>query len=103
MNSFAREFKQCPVCHSKDTCARLGAALFHLHEMPEGQVISLSQEVLFLKPPQLAGVSVPSLVAHYDVCASCGTRYCVRVEKRDIPVQFKPVPGVSPFMFKGNS
>lgn len=93
---FRKDFKECPICYHKETCAKLGSE--GVIEVPEGQVVSFSQEVIFLKQPQLAVASVPALVAHYDVCAKCGHRYCVRVERRDLPVQHKPAPG-QPFPF----
>lgn len=101
-NNFIKDFKECPICYHKETCARLGTE--GIIEVPEGQTFSFCQEIIFLKQPHLAVASVPALVAYYDICAKCGTRYCVRVEKRDLPVRHerRPAPDMQfPFGHKG--
>lgn len=92
---FIKDFEVCPDCGSNETCARQGSE--GVIDIPEGQVASFSQEIIFLKQPQLAVISVPALVAHYDICAGCGRRRCIRVERRELPVQHRPAPGMSPF------
>ena len=86
-------FVACPVCGDGETCARLACQEI---DVPEGVTVAFAQEIIFLKPPQLATVSVPALIAYYDVCANCGTRYCVKVEKRNVPVQHRPASGQFP-------
>lgn len=96
-----REFPKCYHCGHEDVCAMIGCE--GILDIPEGQIVSLSQEIIFLKNPQLAAVTVPALVYHYDVCASCGTRRCVRVERRELPVQHRPVPGMPPMFGQGKN
>jgi len=102
------EFKKCPNCDSEELCAPIGCE--GIVEIPEGELATAKKEVVFLKQPQFAGVSIPALVYSYDVCAKCGTYRCVRVERQNIPVQAQqgmPPPsfgsqgGMPPFMGKG--
>ena len=88
----------CPKCGDTGTIAELATE----SDLPVDAVPAMSYEVTFLKQPTLAGVSVPALIAYYDLCTKCGTKYCKRVEKRNIPVtgqlkQNQPFGGFPPF------
>lgn len=86
------EFDRCPICRSQETASQKGCA--NEPSIQEGQFTSIDQKVTFLKPPQLAvGLSAPAIISHFDICAKCGHYYCTRVEKGNIPIQIKQVPG----------
>lgn len=95
MADFRLDFARCPACGSGETACRLGCE--GEKGIPEDAFVSLEKVISPLIDHRKAiGLTVPALIAHYDVCAKCGTRYCTRVEKQNIPIQFQPVPGSQP-------
>ena len=42
------------------------------------------------RPP--VGLTVPALMAHYDICMECGAKFCTRVEIIQMPISMK-LPG----------
>lgn len=93
--SFPIEFKECPICHSKETVCRLACA--DEPSIPKDVFVSLDktftpiQDVSKVVSPLIRGILV-----HYDVCANCGTRYCTRAEIISAPVSVQPRPGSPP-------
>lgn len=88
MADFRLDFDHCPAC-------RLGCE--GETKIPEGTFVSLEKVITpLVEPHKITGLTVPALIVHYDVCAACGTRYCTRVEKQNIPIQFQPIPGRQP-------
>jgi hypothetical protein len=88
------DFPKCPVCHCKETVTQKALEMANV-EVPTGNVPKLATEMLPLEQPLLAGVLVKVLVAFYDVCLKCGTRYCVHAEiikAPTVPMGQKP-PG----------
>jgi hypothetical protein len=43
-----------------------------------------------LEQPAMAGVTVPTIIVHYDVCAGCGRRRCTRAEVIQAAVTMTP-------------
>jgi len=83
---FPKEFKQCPICHSKKTLFR--EAILAVNGTPKPSD-SFNRVVAPLRNPVLA-VAVPGLMIHYDFCADCGMQYCVRAEIVQGAVQVQP-------------
>lgn len=82
------EFKLCPYCGGKDLVSALGlATVFKGKDMPFS---SLRRDAIPLEQPQLAGITVPVLVVHYDVCAGCGMERCTKAEIIQAPVTASP-------------
>ena len=70
MNEVLFKFTKCPICSGEET---VGQKVL-------GKEGALEATVHPLANPALVA-AVPILVVYYDICATCGTRYCVRVEK----------------------
>lgn len=84
MAEIYKEFKQCPICYSKETIAR--KAIDEEGSYPKGTFASLTK--FFVPTQDVMKISLPTtkvLLVHYDVCAKCGTQYCTRVEKTTVP------------------
>ncbi len=81
---FPKEFKQCPVCHHKDTICR--QACVDEPSIPKGTFVSIEKKVTPIQ--DITKISTPTtrvILHHYDICAGCGIYYCTRVEKTTIP------------------
>ena len=76
-------FTECPICHSKDTVARLACA--DESSIPKGSFVSLEHVITPIETPSKYLGYVKVIVCHYDVCANCGHRYCTLVEKTSLP------------------
>lgn len=105
------EFKECPNCGGterivkKETEEAIKSGLVN----EDAFIPVLQTKALICDPnklPKIAGVrhQVTALFGYYDVCASCGTLYCVRMEKgkalvdSQMPQPTRPMP---PFFGKG--
>lgn len=68
-NEVLFKFTKCPICGGE--------------EMVGQKVLGKDKRGLEATIHPLANPTlvVPILVVYYDICATCGTRYCVRVEK----------------------
>ena len=94
-NSFPREFSQCPKCFATATVTRLAAAELLAkggHIKPD-VFLSMRKMIVPLIEPSTAVLSVPAMIVHYDICFDCGTEYCIKVEKLDLPITFTQVQG----------
>lgn len=86
------EFPKCPDCGSEETVAQ--KALTDNKLDSEGTIAHLEVTVVPLKQPAMAGVMVPAIVVHWDVCLGCGRRRCTLAEVQQVPVMAPP--GMSP-------
>jgi hypothetical protein len=87
------EFPVCPICHSKETVARLACA--NEPSIPKGVFVSL--EKVFTPIQDINKIAIPiikEILVHYDVCVHCGTRYCTRAEIISVPVAAGPQSGM---------
>lgn len=75
----------CPSCGSKDTIGRL--ACKDEPSIPAGTFVSLEKMVTPIQDPtKISLPQVKAILTQYDVCAKCGTRYCVKAEIVQVPV-----------------
>jgi len=80
-----KEFKECPICYCKDTVCR--QACKDEPSIPSGTFVSLEKVVTPIQDPNKISLpQVKTILTQYDVCAKCGTRYCVRAELISVPV-----------------
>lgn len=92
---FPIEVTECPLCHSKDTIARLGCA--DEPSIPKGTFVSLEKVATPIQQPtSMLAPLLRAILCHYDVCAKCGHRYCTRAEKMNLPVTVQQAPHNSP-------
>lgn len=87
MSQFPMEFA-CYNCGSKERITQIA----YDEELPEGEeskFARLESSVIPLR--QATGLTVPTLLIHWDICAKCGTRYCAKAEKVNAPVITKPI------------
>jgi hypothetical protein len=83
--SLPLDYERCPNCRSRETVAKIISS--KETNLPEGTFFSLEQVATSLQDPRT--VTLPTLrviLSHYDVCKKCGTRYCTRVEIKQLPV-----------------
>ncbi len=89
-----KNFEECPVCGNRETVSREG---YKGESLPENgfteleKVFSPTQDIT-----KIIGPSIRGILVHYDVCLSCGTRYCTRAEISSLPVKFQQIPGGKP-------
>ena len=79
--SFPLTFDKCPSCGSTDRIANIIGE----QEKAKGKIRKIATCVAFMQTmiitdPVIAVISAPSLTIGYDVCAECGTVYCVFAE-----------------------
>lgn len=86
---------ECPVCHSKETIAKVACA--DEPSIPQGTFVALEHMATPIQhPSSLLGPFIKAIICHYDICANCGTRYCTKAEKGQIPVTVQQSPHNSP-------
>ncbi len=93
---FPLEWDKCPHCGSAEAVADMVTE----EEKAKGKIGPSGKGVILqvitpIADPRIALLSVPVLVAQFDVCAKCGTLYCRRLEKGGGHVT--PAPGQTPF------
>jgi hypothetical protein len=88
------DFPVCPQCGSKEKISAMAVApLKDVKKIAEDSFSHLKMETAPLQQPKMAGVMVPTVVTHYDVCGSCGLPRCTRAEiVMAAVVQRTPVP-----------
>jgi hypothetical protein len=94
-------FPTCPVCGGTSTIAKeLAQEDIDTGKIPAGVELALVQTILPLVGPAAAnglviqGVKpITVIVALCDVCATCGTMYCIKAEKGKGGVQSQPQGG----------
>lgn len=89
--AFLIEFPVCPSCGSKDTVCRLACA----DERFISKEAFVSLEKVFTPIQDASRVTTPlvrGILCHFDVCATCGLRYCTRAEIMSVPVQVSYSP-----------
>ncbi len=70
-------FEKCPNCKSSDTVCRL--ACKDEPSIPAGTFVSLDKIATPIQDPNKISLpQVKAILTEYDVCAKCGTRYCVK-------------------------
>lgn len=100
MENYRIDFDCCPNCGATDTVCRL--ACEGERGIPEGTFVSMEKVVTPIVVPQkVPGLTMPALICHLDICAKCGTRYCTRVERQNIPITFQQAPGRQPPFYGG--
>ena len=81
------EFPRCYQCGSEETISQLAMRpLIEAGKYPIGTFSQLKQEIVPLEQPPLAGVAVPCIVSHFDVCAGCGKERLTRSEIIRMPL-----------------
>lgn len=91
---FPIEFKKCPNCGSTQRVAKILLD----QEKERGKAGTLADAGAFMQQALLADptrpfLSAPVLISLFDICAECGTAYCIRAEVRQATPQMKPPPG----------
>ncbi|MDP2860295.1 MAG: hypothetical protein Q8N98_01115 [bacterium] len=88
-----KNFAKCPDCGSEDKISEMGCAgMKATGKIPKEAFTSLRKEIISLEQPALAGVTVPCILIHYDVCGGCGMERCTRAEIFQAPVSAQPLP-----------
>jgi hypothetical protein len=89
-SKFPLTFPVCLDCGSSDTVAGLA----YQEEIDAGNkrvpvdtFKTLETETRYLVNPQTAILNVPALRISWDICAGCGKRRCVKVEKELLPIK----------------
>jgi hypothetical protein len=78
-------FDKCPVCGEHDTVCQI--ACKDEPSVPKGSHVSIDKLVTPIQDPN--AITLPTckcIITHWDVCASCGTRYCTKAEVKSLPV-----------------
>lgn len=89
---FPIEFPKCPSCGSKHTISRLACA--DEPSITKGTFTSLERYfTAFQDISKVMGLMIKGILCHYDVCATCGLRYCTRAEITSIPATTAYQPG----------
>jgi len=89
---FPIEFPKCPSCGSKDTICR--QACQNEPSIPSDTFVSLDKMVTPIQDPNKISLpQVKAILTEYDVCAKCGTRYCVKASIISVPVNVQPRSG----------
>lgn len=81
---------KCPNCGSEERVAELAMQTVEASKgiKRAGSFASLEQrKIPIVSASRVAGLSVPVVVHHYDVCADCGTVWCTKAEIKDAPIQ----------------
>ena len=84
--TFPVEFKECPLCHCKDTVCKLACS--DESTVAPGTFVSMEKKITPIQ--DFTKISTPTirvLLRHYDTCADCGFDYCTKVEKTTIPTE----------------
>ena len=85
-------FPKCPVCGHDQTVTQIACA--DEPSITPGTFVSLEKVVTpILQPSSMLAPMIKALVVSFDVCAKCGTRYCTRAEKTNVPVQVQVQQG----------
>ena len=89
------DFPSCPDCGEIQTISQKAVEpLKESGKLPKDSFSRLETKIVPLEQPRLATVSVPCIVSHFDICASCGRQRCTRVEIINMPIQMaQPGPG----------
>ena len=108
MANYPIKFELCPVCGSESRIIETETN----EEISKGNLkigtkipILATRTIIFVptEPKILAKRTVPMLMGYFDVCADCGTLYCVEMQKNEgiVEPQFrKGDDGGSPFRGK---
>ena len=109
---FPVEFKVCPACGSNRRVIEeeVNDAIA-LGQMSEGShgMAQTTRSLIFnpASMPKISGISrkVPAIFGYYDICAECGTLYCIHLEKGEAMVEAQGPPPESghgfPFIGRG--
>ncbi len=92
---FPKVFDKCPLCKCPETLCKLAweedVELGKISQASKDMFVSAEKiAVPLVDPKRGVALSVTVLVYHYDVCAKCGHRYCIKAEKTTQPVQMQP-------------
>lgn len=91
MSKFPLEFNECPNCGGSERVVELA-----MQEVEKGKGVKRENPFVSMEkvgipltnPLKIVGVTVPILLCHFDICASCGLRRCVKAEIIDAPMKF---------------
>ncbi len=89
MSAFPKIFPTCPICNGTKTIANLAydeEIASGNKKIPIDTFKGMSVQPVLLVAPESAGLSIPALIVFKDICASCGTEWCTRIEKQNLPV-----------------
>jgi len=93
---FPIEFPECPKCRSTETVTELATQEIERKTGTKrgGPFTSFEKVGAMLATPQkIAGLTVPVLMSHFDICAGCGQRRCTKVEIINAPITYQQPPG----------
>jgi len=78
---FPLEFKTCPNCGS----TRRVAGTIAEQEREKGKISKevqacIKQVTCIIADPRMVTLQAPAIIAFVDICADCGTMYCIRAQ-----------------------
>ena len=78
---FPLEFKECPNCGS----TRRVAGTIAEQEKQKGKLAKevqacIQQLTCIITDPRMIALQAPVIIAFMDICADCGTYYCIRAQ-----------------------
>ena len=88
---FPKTFDKCPVCGSTRRLAgMIGEQEKAKHKLMANTPVFLNQLQTIVADQAIPSSTVPVLITSLDVCADCGTLYCIRADVGTATVQAKP-------------
>ena len=104
--SYPIQFDACPACKSTRRIIEMETqkAIEAGDLRPDAKIPILATRTLIFNPNTALVIEVkrvPALYGYYDVCADCGTLYCIAVEKSlaEVQLQKQPPPSFGGFGF----
>ncbi len=86
-----KDFPECPDCGSTETVSNEATKeAREKGKLPADAFSHLEVTLIPLEQPMMAGVTVPTILVHWDVCLGCGRRRCTRAEIIQAPVVAQP-------------
>jgi len=78
---FPLEFNECPNCGS----TRRVAGIIAEQEREKGKIgkdaqMALHQFTSIIADPRMVTLQAPAIIAYVDICADCGTLYCIHAQ-----------------------
>jgi len=81
------KFDKCPACGGEKRLAKEAVAEEKLNLDPGAQIAVLVTQTPLFDPNKVVRILAPRkvtvLIGYYDVCADCGTFYCVEMQKQE--------------------
>ena len=95
---FPKEFTKCPVCGCEETLS----GIVSKEQIEAGKLDPNTRTFIFQTNSVIASghgrwLSAPAIVSHFDVCADCGTMYCIHTQVVTVMQGQKQPQGKNPF------